>query len=218
MKRPLTLIELLLSLALFALLIQSLFFWYRSLSETQSKMGNKRWEVLEKRYSSQQLQKIFSHVQPDSYFFTTGPESTTDGDTLVFVFDNGLQSNPHFADKVLARLFIDKEEQTLCLGIWPHPDRGVSSPGKTVVLLENVQGLSFEFYFPPNPFKKTVEPKEVGKALPQERWQSEWLSNYNTLPPLMKVHFHRSGEKRPLTYAFDFVHSPHHIVYKKDSA
>ena len=214
MKRPFTLIELLLSLALFGLLLQTLFFWYCHLSSSHHAGGKDKWPLLEERYAEQQLQRIFQHTLPSPYFFTLERGGHHD---LVLVFDDGLHAEPLLSDKVLGRLFIDPASHALCLGIWPHPDQKTQTPHKTLVLLENVKDLAFEFYFPPDPFQLTVAPPEVGREMPEEGWQTSWLAEYETLPPFVKMHLTRLESSSPVMYAFE-LGSPHPITYKQDSA
>lgn len=218
MKRSYTLIEMLLSIALFALLLQSLFFWYQRLNSSKYLIGNEKWVLLEERYLDQRLQKILQHADSNPYFFTIPSERGTMGSSLVFTFDNGLRNEPLLSGIVLGKLFVDSKRQALCLAIWPHPSHEVKRPNQTIVLLEDVSDLSFDFYFPPHPFKKIVDPQEVGKPHPQEGWQSSWLDDYHTLPPLVKIHVKRMGENRKIDYAFDLLYSPQHIIYNQEAS
>lgn len=212
-----TLMEVLLSLALFALLLNALFFWYKYMQLSNSESQKHRWPVLEERFAKQQLENIIPLAADHPIFFTS--KEGVNGESLVFLFDNGIQSEALLSDQVLGRLFIDHDTNTLCLGIWPHPKYETQSPHQTLILMKNVSDLKFHFYFPKDPFKKPVDPKEVGKVMPAEGWQQSWLADYKTLPPLMKIEMEHSDEKRgshPLIFAFELLYSSHPILYKKE--
>lgn len=216
-KHPITLIEILISLGLLALLLQTLFFWYHNAATSNQILKEQRWPVLEERFAEQRLHSILSKTNFDTYFFSLndGPESI-EGRNLVFTFDNGPQPHPKLSNTVLGRLYVDRTKHALCLGIWPHPKEKAQNPSQTLILLENVHDLNFQFYYPPNPFKKTVEPKEVGHTIPDEGWQSHWKKEFDRVPVMMKLSLTRIvGEKEYLLeMGFDFPASYHQIVYK----
>lgn len=217
-KRTFTLMELLLSLVLFGLLLEALFFWYRHMNITQEKMETDKWPILTERYTKQYLERIFQKIEGPRYFFTSSTKDSLDGPSLVFTFDDGPRNNPLLSNIVLGRLFIDKKHHALCLGIWPHPTKKMSEPTQTIILLEGVEHLSFKFYYPPDPFQMPVDPKQVGKIVPTIGWQTTWCSEYKTLPPLVKIQMnHLDNKEDLLEYGFHLPHSSLHILYKQDA-
>lgn len=201
-KRAVTLIEVIICLGLLTLLLTTLSFWYRTLTSHKSELNKSKWSVMEERYAYQRLQQILPQAKLP--FFTC-----RDG-SLVFLFDRGLFPDPLLSNTVLGRLYHDTEQQALCLGIWPEPgqDNLLKTPSQTIILLDQVSDLSFQFYYPPDPLKKTVDPKEVGKPEPEEKWQESWRGEYQKLPALIKMYVTRGERKNK--YYFDL---PFPIIY-----
>lgn len=188
-KRSLTLIEILISMTLFSLLLTSLFFWYRHFTDKKRELERIKSPYLEERYLFQRLQRILPQSQPP--FFT-------DQDSLVFCFDRGIYSDPKLSGRVLAKLYRDSHSHALSLGIWQAPETKEKNPSQTLTLLDGVEELSFEFYSPPDPFQKPVDPQEIGNPRPQPGWQKTW--NFDHLPALVKITLKHNDDSRDLYF------------------
>lgn len=196
MKRAFSLLETMISLALFSILLTSLFWWYHHFTVQKAKFHESKWPLLEERYAQQRLDKIFS--QTSLPFF-----STEYG--FVFSFDRGLHENPLLANQVLARLYHNPKSKELCLGIWPNQDPLLLEPSETFVLLEDVEKFDCEFYYPPPANRKIVDPKKVGTSSPLRGWNKCWETAFWEVPALIKLKLKRKG--REVTFAFD-LHCP----------
>ncbi len=213
-KRAFSLVEILISLGLVALLLSSLAFWYRSITTQKAIFNHLKGPLMEERYAHQRLQRVLPSAQ--SPFFTSASEGS-----LVFIFDRGTCVEPKLSGKVLGKLYFDQASQSLCLGIWPFPEaeRQERSPSQHFVLLDGVQACHFKFYSPPDLFQKPVDPETVGLPRPQEGWQDTWLSDYATIPALINVVItrceNRGIDDHIIEYLFDL---PIGILYPKDTA
>ncbi len=215
MKKYFTLIEVLLSLAVFSFLLTLLFFWVRTFSGTGAQQKSLQGSCQQERCVLQQLQNILPKANDPKYFFTTSEVySKTIGDTLVFTYDRGASLNPALSGTVLARLYVDTSHR-LCLGIWPHPKHKLLAPSFKLCLLENVSNLSFSFYHPPNPFPKPVDPEGVDQPLPNVGFQNNWSARYPTLPAFVRIDMERSigNDSYPLTFTFELLAAKPYIVY-----
>lgn len=163
-------------MTLFSLLLTSLFFWYRYLTDKKSDLEKMKGPYLEERYLFQRLQRILPKSQTPLF---------TDNESLIFCFDRGLYADPNLSGRVLGKLYLNEQCHTLCLGIWPAPETKSLKPTQTLTLLDGIQTLSFEFYSPPDPFQKPVEPQEVGKPRPIPGWQKSW--SFDHLPALIRM-------------------------------
>lgn len=179
--------------------------------------SEKKWVLVEERYADQRLRRLFSKVPENpKFFFTT--QGDLAGKSLVMSFDNGPEQDSDFANEVLGRLFIDSATSTLCLGIWPlpKPEKDMSDKSKTYVLLDEVEGLSFSFYHPPELDKKPVDPEEVKGMNPRDGDNEEWRKEYAQLPAIVKVELTRkensSFKERDLMFVYEF---PRRIIYLK---
>ncbi len=166
-KHSITLVELLISLSLLTLLLSTLFFWYRHHTVQKNKIEKLKHPYLEERYLWQRLDHI-----------VLAAESPVLGDssTLVFRFDRGVSRDPKLSDRVVGKIYHDPGTRTLCLGVWPdfEDSKAVTEPSLSLTLLDEVDELKLRFYSPPNPFKKVVDPDQVGNPRPQDGWQSVW--------------------------------------------
>ncbi|MCB1180725.1 MAG: DUF1494 domain-containing protein [Chlamydiia bacterium] len=185
-KRFFTLIEVILSLTLIALLLSTLLFWYNHLLSLRTERETQQMISLQTHLLHQRLKRILPKATATHFFTTSTDETLLNGQSLIFTFDNGPQSEPRLSDEVLGRLYLNTHTKTLCLGIWPIPEHG-KDPHLTLSLLDHVEHLAFEFYFPPDPFRLIVSPDKVGEKVPKIGWQKNWDSGYCMLPALIKM-------------------------------
>ncbi|MCC5831946.1 MAG: DUF1494 domain-containing protein [Chlamydiales bacterium] len=186
-KRPIALVEVLITLTLLTLLLSTLFGWYRHLTKQKGELEKIKRPYLEERFVRQRLEQIL----PKAQLPFLGEKSA-----IVFRFDRGITDDPKLSGTVLGRLYHDPARKTLCLGVWPNPvnREAILSPSLTLTLLDQVDQPEFRYYSPPDPFKKPVDPEQVGKPRPKEGWQSEW--RYDKLPAFVHMVFSHDGKER----------------------
>ncbi len=155
-KRYMTLLETLISLSLTAFLLSSLLQGYWFLEKLHMQWEKEKKEQFYLRYAESRIVSLLENsvTSPrDAIFYTTEePREEMLGKSLVFLSDNALNIQPEFSQKILVRLFVDKEKR-LSLYIWPNP-RGIhanSSKFQREVLMEGVKDLHFSFYNFPDP-------------------------------------------------------------------
>lgn len=204
-KRPFSLLEMMISLSLLAFLLGTLFYWYSTLSRQKGELDRTMAPLLEERYAKQRLSAILSKIEQP--FFSSG-------DSLVFIFDRGPCLEPKLSSGVLARLYFDRDQKKLCLGVWPKPEKEKAEqlPCETTTLLDGVENCSFNFYFPPDPFQLSVSPEEVAKPAPREGWQSAWQAEFKKLPAIIRIVIKRDRSKgiedHEVEYLFDLHATP----------
>jgi type II secretory pathway pseudopilin PulG len=188
-KRSFTLVELVISLTLFSLLLSSLFFWYRHINVRTFELRKEAAKLTERRYIQQQLAHFFSHAQTPLFTYEKG---------LLFFFDRGLYEEAELSGKVAAYLYHDAKSGSLLVRVWPDPDpmrKFSREMTQAVVICDQVEELSFEFYHPPPPDPKSVSPVPVGKEVPSIGWQKKWLQEFGPSPALIKVCLKRNQEE-----------------------
>ncbi len=210
-KRAVSLIEVIISLGLLALLLSILFSWYSSLTRSKEELSQTKMPLLEKRYAHQRLQNIFN--EPALPLFT----AQNDRKSLVFTFNRGPYALPELSGKVLAKLYFDEEMEALALGLWPMPkqDNVLKEPHETIILLDRVQECKLSFYNPPDPFKMIVDPEEVGKSQAPTGWSKEWKSSYNSFPALLKIKIKRQNHREDSPALEYMIELPSTIIYPK---
>lgn len=189
-KRSFSLIEILISVTLLALLTSSLFYSYRKINFEKKEASHLLKPLLEERYADIKLFRFLSKAQfeQETLFYTQDNH-------LFFIFDHGAHKEPLLSGSVLGHLYWEKKTETIYLEVRPHPQSGKETPFLTYEILPHVQDLSFNFYYPPTDPKKIVDPKTVGDTIPQIGWQEEWKKGYHVLPTFIKVLV-----KRPLFF------------------
>lgn len=192
-RRAFTLIEVMVSLLLLALLLGSVGSFFRVFVGGHQE-ERELWEFLvEERRVDFQLETLFSHILQEGPFFTNEQG-------LFFTYDHGPDREPELSHAVSARLHFDPHQESLCLTIWPS--KGLQ-PIRTTTLCSHVKHLDISFYAPPNPFKLSVEPQRVGQPLPEGR-VSAWEKSYSVFPALVTIELVRSFGEREVKELFSY--------------
>lgn len=198
-RQQLTLIEVLISLALTMLLLSTLTYFYQDIMKMNVEYEKLRKEGFQFTYVENRLSNILPKaVSPtdkkkDFAFFTSGDANgflKMGQPSLIFAFDSGVEVDKNFANHVVGRLFVNKDNQ-LILATWPSPKRWESikqPPMKKEILMDQVDSLHFEFYVPPGKANNQhpIEPKNA--------WHKEWKQEYQKLPAMVRVLLTRQGK------------------------
>jgi len=204
-RQSVTLIEVLISMALTMVLLSVMTYFYQDISQLNVEYEKLRKEGFQFTYVENRLADIFPKtVSPtdkkkDFAFFTTGDSNgllKIGQPSLIFAFDSGVVLDKEFANHVIGRLFISKENQ-LILATWPSPKRwdSVKAPQmKKEILMDNVNSIHFEFYVPPGKLanEHTIEPKNA--------WHKEWKQDYQKLPAMVRMVLTR--QEKAMTFIF----------------
>lgn len=223
MKRahPFTLIELLSSLALAAILLTTLFYWYTRFYSQGEQGRDRKGPLIEERYANERLQKIIPQAslkedQKTIRCFFTGKDNC-----LLLTFNRGVHIDPLLSYLVLGKLYYDSSSSTLKCTYWPLPKKGehpLTQPSETLVLLDEVEKVEFSYYFPPQDTSCAVNPEEVSPFHPQPGWRSTWEEKYHILPLFMKISVIRKPtphySSREILFFFELPASGKNIIYK----
>lgn len=240
-RRHFILLEVLISMALTMILISILLIFYTNINQLNSALEKRQEYSFRKLYLSTRLASILPRALSQNdlgkdFFFFTSPASdsfTKSGTTaLMFSFDNGVKLDPHFANHVLGRLYLDNEGK-FNLAIWPSPARWTDvtiPPIKKEVLLEHVENVAFEFYLPPSKNREivwqkhspliTVKHMDLLKLSAIGEWKHEWQQEYEALPYLVRITITMNpiatpqGEPAQFTLIYPLPSSPFMIMYE----
>lgn len=240
------LFEVLIAMSLIMILLSTLMGFYVEINHINHAMEKQQEISFKKLLLSTRLAAILPRALPapkvstgrsssanesgsDFFFYSSlANDSFTKGGTQVLTlsFDNGINLDPAFSNRVLGRLYVNANDQ-FCLAMWPSPARWDDMsfpPIKHEVLFENVEDLRFEFYLPPARERKTILSNNTVRGSPKEdvilvlgaygEWRENWLQDYNELPSLVKVILKLKNLNVSLTFVYPLPQSRYIIVYE----
>lgn len=121
-------------------------------------------------------------------------------ESLVAIFDHGIDPEPAFSGEVVSRLFLDKEKN-LTLALWPVSTKGEALPWRTEVLLSNVSQFQFQWLGKKN---GTPEAPFV--------WYNEWPKNRTEIPAMVRMTVVQ--DRNDISFALFFGTSEPSVTYK----
>lgn len=165
-KRPITLMEILIAMALMSVLFSALFYGYKQLSLKRLAIQKSKQQVLVKSLLFAKLTQIFAKVslqkedeeKKEEWVFT----STENG--LIFTYDNGIDPDPNFRGDLRAMIHLNPHKE-LTLVNWSK-----QKEARREVLLEMVDDCAFEFF-----------------DLESKQWISSWEKDDAALPPMVRL-------------------------------
>lgn len=160
-KRPLSLLEVMIGLALTTILLTTLFSSFRELMQTSNKLTKLRQEKHWEYVTQVRLAQIFEAIHAGSVF-TLEPYRDITPKALHFTFNNGIDADPKFCQELEGFLFINREKE-FCLMI-----ESKDGSQRKEVFLKNGSEYSIQFFDPST-----------------KKWLNEWDFNY--LPPIVKI-------------------------------
>lgn len=214
-KRCVTLIEVLIAIILTVLILSTLTFFYRQVTEIGLEVDRVSGKNFKMRYIETRLAEILPTVvddkQKDFVFFSLGDEGLTKpgSQSLIFTFYNDVSLAKAFSQNALARIYLDKNGN-LMIAYWPSPlrwEKNEPPAMKKEMLYQGVDNLAFEFYIAPavkeqekapetekkNPDdkkKREEQAPETPAAEPEPKgeWRKQhWLEEYRQLPVMVKM-------------------------------
>lgn len=211
-KRPMTLVELMISMSLVAIVLTALGYFFRQVDDIGRRIDKIEEKSFKMRFIENRLASVFPRTYKDGYFFTGGdvPGVFASGlPNLILSFDNCVNLDKRYASEVLGRIYVNNEAQ-LCLAIWPAVKRweeGVQPPVRNEVLMENVDSIAMEFFIPPLRGKQLEGESKIDPAV-RGTWVTEWNKEYKELPAIIRLKINQD-----LEYAFPLPHYGKPVIY-----
>ncbi len=164
MRRNVLLIELLIGLTLTATLIGGLLALIIQLTYLGRNIDDELKPIATSCVTYKRLTQILSEV-----VLTEGGLFSLHNNTLVFIYNGGVDPDPLFSADVLGMLY--HEEEDLVLATWPHPRHQFEAPPpyRTEVVAEGIEALSVALY------------------APEEGWLQEWEKGRSRLPLMIRL-------------------------------
>lgn len=223
-----SLMEMLIALALTSLILVSLTYFFHETNSLNTSLDQEKKRAFQKTYLQNRLAnvlpKTLSPNDKDFLFFTSVDANSLfkeNSQSLLFSFNNGINLNNPFANHVIGRLFVDRNNQ-FCLAIMPsktywgkNPQPG-NIPIKKEILASKVEKVSFFYFLPPekNREKFLTKPFTI-EAGNEGKWVPQWKKEYKQLPPLIKILLKMEGVQEELVFILPLPNSELVIVYDK---
>lgn len=185
-KKPFLLLEILIALSLASILLFFLFSFFTQSVKLESKIQNVATQLLQKQKTHNLIQDYFISIAQieDMPSFYTKRFNNEKCDSLVFVFDHGIDPDPAFSGVILGKIFLD-EESNLSICIWPIlENKKIPNLWRKQTLLKNVENVTFSFIGD----SKGQSDKEIFS------WESSWPKEEQNIPLFMKMEVKKQGQ------------------------
>jgi hypothetical protein len=190
------------SLSIVAILLGSVFTFFSQITRFEKKMMVAKEHVLEKNLLEIRLGGIFSQIIYKN--FSKEPIFYTEGNSLFFHFDNGIDTTSFLSSVVAAKIFIDSKNN-LILKIMPiDKDQEKIKFSREEILAKNVSDLHFEFL-------KKITPETPG---PKKNYKTSttWDKEQKNIPAEIKIYL-KNGKKEDLIFPFFLPSKESFITY-----
>jgi len=209
-KRPFSLVELLIAMSLVTMVLGILFglFWYKARIVHHLTALKQDAELV--RLAHARCQTIFSnivHGKKNQHFFFTA--SDHGHPSLIFTFKNGVDHEQLFSDDVLAKLFLDQDNQ-LVLVIWPNPEKANATEKYSMrkeILLDHVTECTMEFWKAP---ENNTNPVQNNSG----EWITSWKKDDRKNPLMIKLRIEREDPREALVFSFVNPATFEEIIYR----
>ncbi len=140
-KKPLTLIEVLISMGLMSILVYILFSSLLQTIQIANSLKEAKENTLKTSFFYTRLLPIFSRADPSSFDFKRGEDQSIS--RIKFNFENGLDPALIFSGKTTAEIYLDNNHNFI-LDIYSKDNSHL----QTEVLLTNIEGFSWNEHLP----------------------------------------------------------------------
>jgi type II secretory pathway component PulJ len=227
-KNYFTLVETMIALFLTSMVLTLIFSFFREISVIGQETEKKQQETFHQRYIDSRLNAVFQRlVQPEKssplkayshFYIDPALGSISSSPSLIFSFNNGVKLDPDYSGYVIARLYLDHDNQ-LCLVTWPL-NKNIQPNEKMTkeILMTQVESLKFKLYSAPAIRQNTTDiaPPDTGPAIRQNttdiappdtgprnekpltnKWyEQEWPATFEKIPSLLKIILKMKSEKK----------------------
>lgn len=164
----------------------------------EKKLTNIKEAFYPTHYTQTKLSKVFNDLiipknrsilaqkYPSLYSYSSEEEQ----DSLLVLFNNGIDIDPKFSGEVIGRIFLNKETNDLELIIWPIDEKNHPSDFRKEVLLKDISDFSFSFFDPMQ-----------DETPPTPEWTDKW-EKVDYFPPIVKLNVEYEKKEKETFYFF----------------
>jgi hypothetical protein len=203
-KRAFLLFELMIALALTAILLTVLFRFFANSVRMDHQVEKTRAALYQRQHLQTRLSMLFTSIVPrssmsppcGSSFYTLNEKLPS----FVAIFDNGIDPDPAFSGPILGKVFLD-QDSNLSLALWPIEKKETNLYRKEI-LLPNVQNMRFQFLA-----KKTSQHPDP-KAIPINsvlEWRGNWPKNRWDIPSMIRLIILQDDREIAIAFTLPFI-------------
>lgn len=217
-----TLLETMIAMSLLAGLLIIIFGLFRDLSYIQDLDRKDYEQSFYDGYTELRLNQLFSNLMNENAsttktrpfrFYTDQNGNISSSPTLVFKYNNGIRKDPFLSGDVLARLYVDNEQNQLRLAIWPLHMANPHAYMHQEILLNDVEKMDFEFL---SVAEDNITKKTLANIPNRGQWTESWDQAYNEMPIIMKVRLTMTGDSPQREYLFALPTSRFAVTMKRE--
>ncbi len=186
-KHPFFLLEILIGLALVSILLTCLFTAMTKGAALESRLDDARSISLQRQHFQTKLHDLF--LSP-SLLYTKKLADDQRKESLILMFDHGIDPDPQFSGSVIGRIYLD-EKNNLSLALWPSESK--SQSWRKEILLSNVQEFQFSFLGKIDKHVKKKINSELG-------WHEKWIKSREDVPSMIRLRVKQ--KETTCSYAF----------------
>jgi len=201
-KRPFLLFEILIALSLTAILLTFLFSFFVESVKIEKKIDAMRSEITARQHLQTRLQAVMTGIHRESGTspFYTQTVKDEGKESLIAIFDNGIDPDPAFSGSVMGRIYLD-EQSNLSLATWPLDPEEKHRPWRKEILLSHVKEFEFEFMAQKREEEK-IKKEQVKPINSTLEWRAHWSKSRSEIPPIIRLSVWKENQKDPLRFAF----------------
>lgn len=195
------------ALSLTGILLTFLFSFFAESAKLEKKIDASRTEIANRQGLQTRLQAVLSSLCRDPSSFYTRSFKREAGESLIALYDNGIDPDPAFSGPVLGKLFLDRENN-LALAQWPaesirneisKTSGKTKRPWRKEILLGGVERFEFAFLSPKQEEGRKEKVKPINSLW---EWRYRWPPEKRGIPPLVRLSVWERGREEPLQFAF----------------
>lgn len=213
-KRAILLFEILISLSLTAILLTFLFSFFVESTRMEARLEKARAQVMARHHLQTRLQHVLSSLDRGAMGapLYTQQFDREKQESLVAIFDNGIDPDPAFSGSIKGRIFLD-EKNHLCLVSQPMNEESSKTERKEI-LFSAIDRFDLEFL-------STKTSSEHGKSeqmrqiTPNLVWRSLWPKSQTQAPSIIRLCVYEEKKREPIRFAFILPHFDPLVTYKE---
>ncbi|MCH9630169.1 MAG: hypothetical protein S4CHLAM37_01630 [Chlamydiia bacterium] len=205
-KSPFTLVEVLISFSLLAIILGILFTHFRSSSIISSKTEKVKTMSLAREHVYERLSQMFSCVESSEKFFVDESacsfytEEVSENEKpkeLYFGIKHSIDREIEFSSYILGKLFID-EENILTMELRPYKKENAHKV-RIEKMLPSVKNMAFTFY---KIKKEDAEDGKLTSSLKDFEILDRFVPDEKNLPYALTITLFLENEETPIEYTF----------------